>query len=68
MEIDIKLYNLNGNWMISVQSTSLNFRPIHGTSREDVIAKLENDGDSYFCMPGVKCMFIDGEVPKVRIV
>jgi hypothetical protein len=68
MEINLNIFNLNGTWLLSVQDTGLNFRPIYGKSRQDVINKLESDGDSYFCLPGAKCTFIEGETPKVRIL
>lgn len=68
MEIDLNIFNLEGTWMISVQNTWIGFRPIYGKSREEVIRKLESEGDSHFSLPNAKCLFIEGDRPKVRIM
>lgn len=68
MELNLNIYCLNNVWMITLQDISLNFRPIYGSTRDEVIEKLEKDGDSYLCIPGAKCLYIDGFQPKVRVI
>lgn len=68
MEIKVGIFSINGNWVLTLSETNIKSRPISGTSRQDVINKLEYDGDSYISVPGAKFIFIDGEQPKVRIV